>query len=129
MDDDSAAAVALYSAEWKPPSNAFYSKLNFAICCKEGRKNAPPFMMMLKLCLIALSKLCAPSLPFHHPSTFHTHSLSHAPAPTLRRKPFVGNVWRGVKKDLRAQFPKGKQAHALPIPHLPSLTYLPPPSS
>ena len=37
---------------------------------------------MLKLCLIGLSALT----------------------------PFVGNVWRGVKKDLRKQFPKGAQA-------------------
>lgn len=80
MDDDTAAAIALYSAGWEPSKNAFYYKLNFAICTKDGRKLSPPFLPMLKLCLIALSKMCAlpsPSL-IHLPPPIRPHHTRFA---------------------------------------------------
>ena len=76
---DESAAIRLYTIEWEKPHYSLYSMLNYTL------KNSPrdelrPYFRYLKLFLTALAKL--PCVP---PTT----------------------VWRGVTKDLSAEFPRG----------------------
>ena len=76
---DESAAIRLYTIEWEVPHRSLYSMLNYTL------KNAPraelqPYHKYLKLFLTAVVKLpCVPPV----------------------------TVWRGVTKDLSAEFPRG----------------------
>ena len=76
---DESAAIRLYTIEWPRPHRSLYSMLNYTL--KSGNRVAlQPYLKYLKLFLTALAKLkCIP------PQT----------------------VWRGVTKDLSADFPPG----------------------
>lgn len=73
---DESAAIRLYTMEWEEPHRSLYSMLNSALK-KDDRRYLRPYFKYLKLFLTALTKL--PCLP---PQT----------------------VWRGVTKDLSAEF-------------------------
>ena len=73
---DESAAIRLYTIEWEEPHRSLYSMLNSALK-KDDRRYLRPYFKYLKLFLTALAKL--PCLP---PQT----------------------VWRGVTKDLSAEF-------------------------
>jgi hypothetical protein len=78
---DESAAIRLYTMEWISPHRSLYSMLNFNL--KKGDRNALlPYFKYLKLFVTAIVKL--PCVP---PST----------------------VWRGVTKNLSADFPPGTQ--------------------
>ncbi|CAF2134617.1 unnamed protein product [Rotaria magnacalcarata] len=73
------AAIRLYTIEWKAPHRSLYSMLNHTLkhC---SREELQPYFRYMKLFLTALVKLpCSPLL----------------------------TVWRGVTKDLSAEFPPG----------------------
>ena len=76
---DESAAIRLYTIEWKKPHRSLYSMLNYTL------KTAPrvelqPYHRYLKLFLTAVAKIpCVPPV----------------------------TVWRGVTKDLSAEFPRG----------------------
>ncbi|CAF4989362.1 unnamed protein product, partial [Rotaria sp. Silwood1] len=76
---DESAAVRLYTIEWERPHRSLYSMLNYTL--KGGnREELRPYFKYLKLFLTALVKIpCVPSL----------------------------TVWRGVTRDLSAEFPPG----------------------
>lgn len=76
---DESAAIRLYTLEWRRPYRSLYSMLNYTL--KEADwQNVQPYFKYLKLLLTALVKLpCQPPL----------------------------TVWRGVTKDLSAEFPPG----------------------
>ncbi|CAF3692426.1 unnamed protein product [Rotaria sp. Silwood1] len=76
---DESAAVRLYTIEWERPHRSLYSMLNYTL--KGGnREELRPYFKYLKLFLTALVKIpCVPPL----------------------------TVWRGVTKDLSADFPPG----------------------
>lgn len=76
---DESAAIRLYTMEWNQSHQSLYSMLNGAL--KNGdREQLQPYFKYLKLFLTALVKLpCAPPL----------------------------TIWRGVTKNLSAQFPPG----------------------
>ena len=76
---DESAAIRLYTIEWVEERSSLYSVLNRTLKT-DTRKNLQPYFKYLKLFLTALTKL--PCVP---PST----------------------IWRGVTKDLSAQFPAG----------------------
>ena len=76
---DESAAIRLYTIEWKEPHRSLYSMLNCTLM-KRDRVLLRPYFKYLKLFLTALVKL--PCVP---PST----------------------IWRGVTKNLSAQFPLG----------------------
>ena len=78
---DESAAIRLYTIEWDRPHRSLYSMLNFHL--KNGdREELLPYFKYLKLFLTALVKLpCVPPL----------------------------TVWRGVTKNLSADFPPGTQ--------------------
>jgi hypothetical protein len=78
IPEDQAAAINLYTAAWNLPEYSLYSILNKALREKD-RTKLLPFFSYLKLLLTALL-----GLPRH-----------------------TGAVWRGVKADLRAAYPKG----------------------
>ena len=76
---DESAAIRLYTIEWTGPHRSLYSMLNYTLknC---DRQDLVPYFRYMKLFLTALVKLpCIPPL----------------------------TVWRGVTKDLSAEFPPG----------------------
>ncbi|CAF1510746.1 unnamed protein product [Rotaria magnacalcarata] len=74
---DESAAIRLYTIEWEGSHQSLYSKLNYTLKTA-SREELRPYFKYLKLFVTALAKLpCTP------PS----------------------NIWRGVTKDLSAQFP------------------------
>ena len=76
---DESAAIRLYTMEWEEPYRSLYSMLNHTLkqCTREELR---PYFRFLKLLMTALVKLpCEPPL----------------------------TVWRGVTKNLSAQFPPG----------------------
>jgi hypothetical protein len=76
---DESAAIRLYTIEWKAPHRSLYSMLNHTL--KTGtRQELRPYFRYLKLLLTALIKL-----PCVEPLT----------------------IWRGVTKDMSAEFPPG----------------------
>ena len=76
---DESAAIRLYTIEWDKPHQSLYSMLNYTLK-DANRENLRPYFKYLKLFLTALVKLpCAPPL----------------------------TVWRGVTRDLSAEFPPG----------------------
>ena len=76
---DESAALRLYTIEWEGPHRSLYSMLNYTLK-QAKRQNLLPYFKYLKLFLTALVKLpCQPPL----------------------------TVWRGVTKDLSAEFPPG----------------------
>ena len=76
---DESAAIRLYTIEWTGKQRSLYSMLNHTLK-KDTRDNLRPYFKYLKLFLTALAKLpCVPQC----------------------------TVWRGVTKDLSAQFPLG----------------------
>ena len=76
---DESAAIRLYTMEWEEPYRSLYSMLNHTL--KKGtREELRPYFKFLKLFMTALVKLpCEPPL----------------------------TVWRGVTKNLSADFPPG----------------------
>ena len=77
---DESAAVRLYTIEWEGSQRSLYSMLNRTLK-KADREQLRPYFKYLKLFLTALVKLpCVPSL----------------------------TVWRGITKDLSADFPPGE---------------------
>ena len=76
---DESAAIRLYTLEWEGPHRSLYSMLNHTLK-KETREELRPYHKYLKLFLTALIKL-----PCVEPLT----------------------VWRGVTKDMSAEFPPG----------------------
>jgi hypothetical protein len=76
---DESAAIRLYTIEWSAGHRSLYSMLNYTLKTAP-REDLRPYFRYMKLFLTALVKL--PCVP---PST----------------------VWRGVTKDLSAQFPPG----------------------
>ncbi len=76
---DESAAIRLYTIEWPRPHRSLYSMLNHTLKTA-NRKELRPYFKYLKLFLTALAKLrCVPQQ----------------------------TVWRGVTKDLSADFPPG----------------------
>ncbi|CAF0955002.1 unnamed protein product [Rotaria sordida] len=76
---DESAAIRLYTMEWESPHRSLYSMLNYTLKMA-NREDLQPYFKYLKLFLTALAKLpCVPSL----------------------------TVWRGVTKNLSAEFPPG----------------------
>jgi hypothetical protein len=76
---DESAAIRLYTFEWDGSHRSLYSMLNHTLK-KDDRKLLRPYFKYLKLFLTALAKLpCAPPL----------------------------TIWRGVTKNLSADFPPG----------------------
>ncbi len=74
---DESAAIRLYTIEWQRPHRSLYSMLNHTLKY-DDRENLRPYFKYLKLFITALAKLpCVPQL----------------------------TVWRGVAKNLSAQFP------------------------
>ena len=78
---DESAAIRLYTIEWERPHRSLYSMLNHTIK-KDSRERLRPYFRYMKLLLTALAKL--PCLP-------------------------QTTIWRGVTKNLSAQFPPGTQ--------------------
>ncbi|CAF1451074.1 unnamed protein product [Adineta ricciae] len=78
---DESAAIRLYTIEWSKGHRSLYSMLNYTLK-NDTRENLRPYLKYLKLFLTALVKLpCVPSL----------------------------TLWRGVTKNLSADFPPGTQ--------------------
>ncbi|CAF4333760.1 unnamed protein product, partial [Didymodactylos carnosus] len=76
---DESAAIRLYTIEWEGPHRSLYSILNHTLKTAD-REDLRPYFKYLKLFLTALAKLpCVPQL----------------------------TIWRGVTKDLSADFPPG----------------------
>ncbi|CAF1358518.1 unnamed protein product [Adineta ricciae] len=76
---DESAAIRLYTIEWEKPHYSLYSTLNHTLKTAP-RDDLRPYFKYLKLFLTALVKLpCVPPV----------------------------TVWRGVTKDLSAEFPRG----------------------
>jgi hypothetical protein len=76
---DESAAIRLYTIEWEKPHRSLYSMLNHTLKY-DDRDYLRPYFKYLKLFLSALVKLpCVPPL----------------------------TVWRGVTKDMSAEFPPG----------------------
>ena len=74
---DESAAIRLYTIEWEGNQRSLYSMLNRTLK-KDDREKLRPYFKYMKLFLTALAKLpCVPQL----------------------------TVWRGVTKDVSAQFP------------------------
>ena len=74
---DESASIRLYTMEWEKPHRSLYSMLNHTLKTAD-RKDLEPYFKYLKLFLTAVAKL--PCIPSH-------------------------TVWRGVTKDLSADFP------------------------
>ncbi|CAF1404591.1 unnamed protein product, partial [Didymodactylos carnosus] len=81
LSSDESASIMLYSMEWAPTEKSFYLILNSALR-SENRQELIPWFSYLRLITTAFTKL---------PSTVSR------------------TVYRGVKIDLRSQYPKGKQ--------------------
>ena len=78
---DESAAIRLYTIEWNAPHRSLYSMLNHTLK-SDDRDHLRPYFKYLKLFLTALVKLpCVPPL----------------------------TIWRGVTKNLSAEFPPGTQ--------------------
>ncbi|CAF2960427.1 unnamed protein product [Rotaria sp. Silwood2] len=76
---DESAAIRLYTIEWEGPHRSLYSMLNYTLK-NANREELRPYFKYMKLFLTALVKLpCVPPL----------------------------TVWRGVTKNLSAEFPPG----------------------
>ncbi|CAF0847257.1 unnamed protein product [Didymodactylos carnosus] len=76
---DESAAIRLYTIEWEGAHRSLYSILNYTLKTAD-REDLRPYFKYLKLFLTALAKLpCVPPL----------------------------TIWRGVTKDLSADFPPG----------------------
>jgi hypothetical protein len=76
---DESAAIRIYTFEWPEPHPSLYSMLNHTLR-KTDRENLRPYYKYLKLLLTAMVKLpCVPQQ----------------------------TIWRGVTKDLSADFPRG----------------------
>ncbi|CAF0881240.1 unnamed protein product [Adineta steineri] len=76
---DESASIRLYTMEWESPHKSLYEMLNYTLKTAD-RKDLRPYFKYLKLFLTALVKLpCVPQL----------------------------TIWRGVTKDLSAEFPPG----------------------
>lgn len=76
---DESAAIRLYTIEWETSHRSLYSMLNYTLK-NSDREHLRPYLKYLKLLLTALVKLpCVPPL----------------------------TIWRGVTKDLSANFPSG----------------------
>jgi hypothetical protein len=76
---DESAAIRLYTMQWAGPRRSLYSMINRTLKYSD-REELRPYFKYMKLFLTALIKIpCAPPL----------------------------TVWRGVTKDLSAQFPPG----------------------
>ena len=74
---DESASIRLYTMEWQKPHRSLYSMLNATLKTSD-RNDLRPYFNYLKLFMIALAKLpCVPQQ----------------------------TVWRGVTKDLNADFP------------------------
>ncbi|CAF1311001.1 unnamed protein product [Adineta steineri] len=80
ITDDEAASVLLYTMEWTPRENSFYIILNNTLQAA-NRLLLKPWFLYLRLIMTSLAKL---------------------PSDSNRRM-----VYRGVKRDLSAQYPKG----------------------
>ncbi|CAF4877296.1 unnamed protein product, partial [Rotaria magnacalcarata] len=76
---DEAASITLYSMEWQPQDKCLYHVLNKTLR-NENRQKLTPWFLFLKLILTALG---------HLPSMART-------------------VYRGVKKDIRHEYPEGR---------------------
>ncbi|CAF1573824.1 unnamed protein product [Rotaria magnacalcarata] len=76
---DEAASITLYSMEWEPKKECLYYVLNQTLR-SENREKLKPWFLFLKLILTALAQI---------PST-------------------LSFVYRGVKQDMRNEFPKEK---------------------
>jgi len=77
---DESASIMLYSMEWTPIEHSFYRILN-ATLRSEKRQNLKPWFRYLRLFIFALSKL----------------------------KSVSGTIYRGVKMDLRHDYPVNKE--------------------
>ena len=77
LSRDESAAIMLYTLDWDPPGRPFYRVLNDALG-SEDRQRLKPWFLYLKLFLTALDRL---------------------PSCT------TGHFYRGVKRDLRADYP------------------------
>jgi hypothetical protein len=77
---DESGAITLYTEGWHPAENSLYHILN-CLLRDADRSKLIPFFPYLKLLLTAL---------LHQPR-------------------YTGSVWRGVKADLRPQYPKGSK--------------------
>jgi hypothetical protein len=78
MTADEACALALYTAMSQPLAASYFHQLN-SLLRGHAVRAARPYLPMLKLTMGGLAHL----------------------------EPFVGNLWRGVARDLRAAYPKG----------------------
>ncbi|CAF1548671.1 unnamed protein product [Rotaria magnacalcarata] len=76
---DEAASITLYSMEWKPQDKCLYYVLNETLR-NENRLKLEPWFLFLRLILTALARL-----------------------PSMAR-----TVYRGVKKDMREEYPEGR---------------------
>ncbi len=79
LTQDESAAICLYTMNWKPNDQSLCTRLNDALRSKD-RSELIPYFFYLKLFLSALWKL----------------------------KSVKKTVWRGVKADLRNEYPRGK---------------------
>lgn len=79
VSDDSACALALYSAGWPDPFDSFYYILNASLRAAD-RSGVKPFYAMLRLMVEAMTALPR----------------------------FVGTLYRGVKDDVTQKYPTGK---------------------
>jgi hypothetical protein len=80
LTQDESAAIQLYTMEWKPTDQSFYIYINNALR-EIDREKLVPYFFYIKLVLTALRKL-----------------------PSVKRI-----VWCGVKADLSARYPIGKE--------------------
>ncbi|CAF4912133.1 unnamed protein product, partial [Rotaria sp. Silwood1] len=79
LTPDESASIMLYSMEWEPRENSFYVILNNSLRAEDSEK-IKPWELYIKLFVASLEKL-----------------------PTISK-----TIYRGVKRDLRAQYPQGK---------------------
>jgi hypothetical protein len=80
LTDDESASILLYTMEWEPKDKSFYVILNNTLQAT-SRNLLKPWFLYLRLVMTALAKLPSDSERLH--------------------------VYRGVKLDLSAQYPKG----------------------
>lgn len=78
LTSDELASIKLYSMDWEPSDKSFYAILN-KILRSENRQQLKPWFLYLRLVLTALAQLVSSRL----------------------------TVFRGVKMDLRAEYPEG----------------------
>ncbi|CAF5044015.1 unnamed protein product, partial [Rotaria sp. Silwood1] len=76
---DQAASITLYTMEWEPQEECLYYVLNETLR-NENRRQLQPGFLFLRLILTALAQL-----------------------PTV-----ASNVFRGIKRDMRKEYPEGK---------------------